>query len=117
MTQHDDRIRLKHMLDHTQEALSMIRGKQRQDLRHDRMLELALVRLIEIVGEAASRISFEGQTKYSSIPWPQIIGMRNRLIHGYDQVDLDVLWDTIEFDLPPPITELQKILASHNNIS
>ena len=100
------------MLAHAQEALSVVSGKQRQDLNRDRILELALVRLIEIIGEAAGRVSPEGQEKYSSIPWPQIIGMRNRLVHGYDQVDLDVLWDTIEFDLPPLILRLQRILQS-----
>jgi len=110
MTQHDDTTSLKHMLDHAQEALSMASGQQRQDLKQDRKLELALVRLIEIIGEAAGRVSQEGQDKYSSIPWPQIIGMRNRLIHGYDQVDLNLLWDTIEIDLPPLISELENIL-------
>lgn len=110
MTRHDDEVRLRHMLDHAQEALSMVRGKKRQDLGQNRILELALVRLIEIIGEAAARVTPEGQEKYSSIPWPQIIGMRNRLIHGYNQVDLDVLWDTIEFDLPPLITKLEQIL-------
>jgi len=74
------------------------------------MLELALVRLIEIIGEAAGRVSQEGQNKHSSIPWFQIIGMRNRLIHGYDQVDLNLLWDTIEIDLPPLISKLENIL-------
>ncbi len=112
MRQHDDTVRLRHMLDHAQEALSMASGKQKQDLRQNRMLELALVRLIEIIGEAASRVSPEGQKEYPSIPWPLIIGMRNRLIHGYDQVDHSILWDTIEFDLPPLITELEKILES-----
>jgi len=110
MTRHDNEVRLRHMLDHAQEALSMVSGKQRQDLTKNRILELALVRLIEIIGEAAGRVSSEGQNKYSSIPWTQIIGMRNRLVHGYDQVDLDVLWDTMEFDLPPLIAELEKIL-------
>ena len=112
MTQHDDIVRLQHMLEHAREAVAMIEGKGRADLRRERMLELALVRLIEVVGEAAARVSPEGQAKYTSIPWPQVVGMRNRLIHGYDQVDLDVLWDTIEDDLPPLITELKKILES-----
>ncbi|MBW2031298.1 MAG: DUF86 domain-containing protein [Deltaproteobacteria bacterium] len=110
MTQHDDTVRLRHMLDHAREALDLIKHKRREDLRRERMLELSLVRLIEIVGEAAARVSAEGQKKYSSIPWPLIVGMRNRLIHGYDQVDLDVLWDTIVYDLPPLITELEKVL-------
>ncbi len=65
MTQHDDTASLRHMLDHAKEVLSMARGKQRRDLEDDRMLELALVRLIEIIGEAAGRVSLEDQRKYS----------------------------------------------------
>ncbi len=72
---------------------------------------MAATRLVEIVGEAAAKISPEIQAKYPSIPWSQIIGMRNRLIHGYDAVDLDVLWDTLEVDLPSLIAELNKILS------
>jgi uncharacterized protein with HEPN domain len=86
------------------------RGRTDPTCKKDRILELALVRLIEIVGEAAARVSPEGCRKYSGVPWPQIIGMRNRLVHGYDQVDLDVLWDTIEHDLPPLVSELERIL-------
>jgi len=55
---------------------------------------------------------YSRQAKHQSIPWPRIVGMRNRLIHGYDQVDLDILWDTIEYDLPPLIIELEKILET-----
>lgn len=110
MTRHDDTIRMLHMLDHAREAAAMIQGKVRADLQRERMLELALVRLVEIIGEAASRVSVEGQAKYSSIPWAEIIGMRNRLIHGYEEIDPDILWNTIEHDLPPLIAELEKIL-------
>ena len=110
MTQHDDIVRLQHMLDNAREAVAMIEGKGRSDLRRERMLELSLIRLIAVVGEAAARVTDEGQAKYPSIPWRQVVGMRNRLIHGYDQVDLHILWDTIEEDLPPLITELEKIL-------
>jgi uncharacterized protein with HEPN domain len=112
MPQHKDKISLLHMMDHSKEALSMISGKSRSSLRENRMLELALVRLVEIIGEAAGRIGLETKAKYPAIPWPQIIGMRNRLIHGYDTVDLDLLWNTIEDDLPPLIVELEKILNS-----
>lgn len=112
MTRHDDQTRLRHMLDHAREAMSLIEGKNRADLGRERMLELSLIRLIEVVGEAAARVSNEGQNKYDSIPWLQVVGMRNRLIHGYDQVDLDILWDTIEIDLPPLITALESILES-----
>lgn len=110
MTQHDDIVRLQHMLENAREAVAMIKGKERSDLDRERMLELSLIRLIAVVGEAATRVTDEGQAKYPSIPWRQVVGMRNRLIHGYDQVDLHILWDTIEEDLPPLITELEKIL-------
>jgi len=59
MTRHDDIVRLRHMLDHAREAVTMIEGKVRSDLRHERMLELSLVRLVEIVAEAAARVSVE----------------------------------------------------------
>ena len=112
MTRHDDKVRLQHMLEHAREAVAMTEGKERADLRRERMLELSLIRLIEVVGEAAARVTPEGQAKYPSIPWSQVVSMRNRLIHGYDQVDLNILWDTIEDDLPPLIAELEKILES-----
>jgi uncharacterized protein with HEPN domain len=112
MSQHKVEIRLQHMLDHAMEAVAIIEGKKRSDLKNDRMMELSLVRLVEIVGEAAARVEIESRKEYPSIPWLQIVGMRNRLIHGYDAVDLDVLWDTIVDDLPPLIDELKKILSS-----
>ncbi|MBN2060963.1 MAG: DUF86 domain-containing protein [Deltaproteobacteria bacterium] len=112
MTQHDIRFRLQHMLDNAKEALSLIENKKLDDLKNQRMLELSLIRLVEVVGEAAARISYEEQEKYSNIPWAQVVGMRNRLAHGYDQVDLDILWNTIELDLPLLIKELEKILES-----
>ena len=74
-------------------------------------MELALVRLVEIVGEAANRLPIEDQSRYPSIPWKEIVGMRNRLVHGYDAIDLDVLWDTVRIDLPQLIEELERILG------
>ena len=111
MTQHDPHLRLRHMLDHAREAVEMIRGRERRDLDRDRMLELSLVRLVEIVGEAASRITRADQTRYPTIPWPQVTGMRNRLVHGYDTVDLQILWDTVTDDLPPLIAALESVLG------
>ena len=110
MPKHEDSVPLQHMLDHAKEAVDMIAGKKRADLDGERMLELSLIRLIEIIGEAAARVSVEGRNRYPSIPWREVIGMRNRLVHGYDSVDLDVLWDTVELDLPPLITQLEKYL-------
>ena len=110
MPKHDDIVSLRHMLDHAREAVEMIASKTPEDLRKERMLELALVRLVEIIGEAAGRVSRTGQAKYPEIPWREVIGMRNRLIHGYDSIDLKVLWDTIELDFPPLIVQLETSL-------
>jgi uncharacterized protein with HEPN domain len=110
MSRHDDNVSLRQMLDHAREAVDMANPRSRADLDGDRLLNLALTRLIEIVGEAANRVSKDAQGKYAQIPWPQIVSMRNRIIHAYDDVDFDVLWDTIELDLPPLIEQLQKII-------
>ena len=115
MTRHSDSTRLQHMLDHAREACEMVQGRRREELDSDRMLELSLVRLVEIVGEAATRVSEEGQKRYPSIPWRQACAMRNRLVHGYDKVDLNVLWDTIQDDLPPLIAELERILSRQSS--
>jgi len=108
MKPHDDGLSLGHMLNHAREAVAMAAGRTREDLATDRMLELALTRLVEIIAEAATRVSDATQTRLTSIPWPQVVGMRNRLIHGYDKVDLNVLWDTIQVDLPPLIKALEE---------
>jgi uncharacterized protein with HEPN domain len=89
MSQRNTSVSLRHMLDHALEAVAMIKGKTRADLNKDRQLNLALVRLPEIIGEAASRIPKEEQARYADISWSEIISLRNRLIHGYDTVDFD----------------------------
>jgi uncharacterized protein with HEPN domain len=98
------------MLDHAREAVSLVARKERGDLDTDRVLQLALVRLIEIVGEAARQVSDETQTRHPQIPWPQVISTRNRLVHGYDFVDHDILWETITDDLPALIAQLEQII-------
>jgi uncharacterized protein with HEPN domain len=111
MTQHDPTLRMRHMLDHAKEAVDLLAGKEKAELTRNRVLELALVRLVEIVGEAANRLPIEDQERYASIPWKEIVGMRNRLVHGYDAIDLEVLWDTVRIDLPQLIEELERILG------
>lgn len=88
------------MRDHAREAIEMARDRKRADLDHDRQFNLALVRLLEVIGEAAHRVSDEERARIPEIPWPQIIGLRNRLIHGYDEVDFDILWQIVTHDLP-----------------
>ena len=106
----DDKTRLHHILDAARKTLIFTIGLSRGDLDSDEKLTLALTRLLEIVGEASSQISPETKSRFSTIPWKKIVGMRNQLIHGYAQVDLDILWQTIKDDIPPLVTELQKII-------
>ena len=110
MTRHEEGIRLRHMLDYAKEAIAMAAGRKRQDLDSDRMLQLSLTHLVEIIGEAAGHIGEETCQRNPSIPWPRVVGMRNRLIHGYDTVDLDVLWDTVVDDLPGLVIALEGVL-------
>ena len=111
MTRHDPKITLRQMLDNAREAEALCRDKKREDLDQDRVLELALTRLLEIVGEAANREPPDVQAQYPAIPWAQIVGLRNRLIHGHDAVDLDILWQIIRHDLPPLIASLEQIFG------
>jgi uncharacterized protein with HEPN domain len=116
MSHHEGVVRLRHMLDHAREAVAMVSGKTREDLDIDRKLNLALVRLLEIIGEAASRTPADERAQYPQIPWGQIVGLRNRLIHGYDAVDFDILWQIIQCDLPPLIAALEHIVPSDDSV-
>ncbi len=111
MSRHDDRVSLRQMLEHSREAVDMGAGRTRADLDSDRQLNLSLTRLVEVVGEAASRVSNEMRSAHPGIPWQEIIHMRNRLIHAYDLVDLNVLWDVVDLDLPPLIQQLERIIG------
>ncbi len=110
MPRRDPAAGLRHMLEHAREAVAMIRGKSRADLDSDRQLNLASVRLLEIIGEAASRVSEPERSLLPGIPWAQIISLRNRLIHGYDAVDFDVLWQILTADLPRLIEALENLV-------
>ena len=111
MTHNDPTVRLHHMLDHARETCKLAEGRSPASIEADRLLSLALTRLLEIVGEAAAGVPKHVREQYSGIPWSQIIGLRNRLIHGYDAVDFAILCDIIQSDLPPLIDELKKILG------
>ncbi|MEN9518218.1 MAG: hypothetical protein RLZZ381_806 [Cyanobacteriota bacterium] len=109
MSIQDDTTRLKHMLDAAQKAIAFVNNRTFQDLENDEILALALVKLIEIVGEAASRISKEYQAEHTQIPWSAMTGMRNRLVHAYFDINLRILWQTTQEDLPSLILELNKL--------
>jgi len=108
--QKDDLVRLRHMLDSAREAMLFAQNKTRSSLDTDRKLVLALVKSIEIVGEAAANVTNKCREDLPQIPWPNIIGMRNRLIHAYFDINLDILWKTMIEDLPPLIADLEKIV-------
>jgi uncharacterized protein with HEPN domain len=108
----DDRDRLKHMLESAREALGFASGRGKKDLEQDRLLVLGLLKSVEIIGEAASRISPETRRKNPNIPWAEIIATRNRLIHVYFDVDLEQVWKTVTDDLPKLAAELEKIDGS-----
>jgi len=107
----DDAIRLRHMLDATREAIGFAQGHTRAHLDSDRKLTLALVKALEIVGEAAYQVSPATREELPGIPWDDIIGMRHRLVHAYFDINLDVLWRTVQDDLPPLLEELRKALG------
>lgn len=106
----DDEIRFRHMLDAAREAVSFVQGSERGDLEGDRKLVLALVKDIEIVGEAANQITEPTRLRYDRIPWQQIIGMRNRLVHAYFDINLDILWRTVQEDLPGLISLIESMI-------
>lgn len=110
MPRNEDIIRLRHMLEASQDAVSFVEGKNRKDLDENKMLRLSLIRCIEIIGEAASKLSIDCQSEFPAIPWKNIITMRNRLIHAYYDINLDTVWGTIIEDLPPLIIELENII-------
>jgi uncharacterized protein with HEPN domain len=98
------------MRDHAVEAVELLGDRTLDQLRDDRMLQLALVQLIEIVGEAASRVPAEIRQTYPSVPWQLAADMRNKLIHGYDLIEFAVVFDTVKDDLPPLVEQLDAIL-------
>lgn len=98
------------MLDYGREAMDIARPVTRRQLDTDRLRELALTRLVGIVGEAATRVSPETRLRCPDIPWAVIVGLRNRLTHGYDAINLDIPWSIPTDDLPPLVAEWQRIL-------
>jgi uncharacterized protein with HEPN domain len=102
------------MFDAAREALAFVAQRDRADLDHDRMLVLALMKDIEIIGEAANQISESAWTKLPNIPWSDIIGMRHRMVHAYFEINLDILWQTVRSDLPHLLETLEQYMDEGN---
>lgn len=105
----EDRIRWQHMIDAAEDAMSFMSGRMRADLDQDRMLLFAVVRAIEIIGEAASKITPQTRSAHPEIPWPAIVGMRNRLIHAYFEIDTTLVWATVTKEVPILLAQLKAI--------
>lgn len=110
MSKHDPLVTLQQMRANCEEILFLVKGKSKTNLESDRVLSLAVVRLMELLGEAATRIPDEIRQENSKMPWIQMIGLRNRLIHGYDDIDFDVIWNVISKDIPLLLDQLSSLV-------
>ena len=106
----EDEALLRDMLAHARLAVAAVADKGRGDLDSDFVLAAALERFIEVIGEAASKVSTQPRAAAPQIPWRQVVGMRNRLVHGYASVDHDIVWDVVSDDLAGVIEALEELL-------
>lgn len=107
----DDFGRVQHMFEYSREAVEMARGRSRDDFDMDRMLNLALTRLVQLVGEAAWWVDREFRAQHPEVPWNDIVGMRQHLTHGYADIDFNEVWLTVQVNLPVLISQLQAIIS------
>lgn len=105
-----DRVRVTRMVDAIESVLKFTSGRGRSDIESDEMLLFAIVRAVEILGEAASKVSAEGRALAPSIPWSVIVGMQNRLVHAYFDIDANIVWNTATQALPVLLPSLRELL-------
>ena len=108
----DDHVRLRHIAVALKAAVRFAEGRSREDLDKDQMLAFALVHAIQIVGEAASKISAEFREQHPQIPWALITGMRHRLVHAYFDINHDILWTTATESVPELLGQVDGLLSS-----
>jgi uncharacterized protein with HEPN domain len=105
----EDRTRILHMIDAAQAVVQFLTNRRREDFASDRMLLFAVVRAIEVFGEAASRVSAQTKVETPEVPWPQIVAMRNRLVHAYFDIDRAILWRAASEELPSLMPALKRL--------
>ena len=110
-----DEVRVAHMVDAARRVMKATGGRTRSDLDTDDLLAPALVHWITVVGEAAGRVSPEWRARVPGLPWGEIVGMRNKLIHGYYDVDLDVVWRVARQEIPSLVTLLSDALDAQRS--
>ena len=106
-----DETLLRDMLDEAYRVQKFVHGRTREDLNSDDLLSYAVVHAIQIIGEAASKVTAETRTQYATIPWRNIIGIRNRIVHDYGGIDLDIVWEVATRNLPDLIRVLQEVFS------
>ncbi len=106
----EDNVRLKHILDEADEACSYAADITLDEFLKDGKTARAIIRSVEVIGEAASKVSEELRKEHPEVPWHKIVGMRNRLIHVYFDIDYNTLWQTVKENLPPLIMQIKAIL-------
>ena len=106
----NDPTRLRHMLEWARITERIAAGESRPSLDGNQLLQLALTRTLQIIGEAAYNVTAETRREYETISWTDIIGMRHRLVHVYFAIDMDVIWQTLTKYVPPLIADLERIL-------
>jgi uncharacterized protein with HEPN domain len=113
---HDDMVYLGHMLDTAQKITAKVHGLSKQNYDADENLRLALVHLIQVIGEAARHVSNEKQGALPDIPWREITGMRHKIVHDYMDIDEDLVWEVATVDIPPLVVVLERIFSLFNHI-
>ena len=108
--QKDDLVYAGHMLDMARKALRLVRGTSRSDYEENEALSLALTHILQVIGEAARKVSPQFQERHPDIPWAAIVGLRHRVAHDYLHVDLDLVWDVVQQDLEPLVAMLEQIV-------
>jgi uncharacterized protein with HEPN domain len=107
-----DLVRLRHMLDAAREIGSLTAGMSREGFTSDRVVSLAVIRLLEVLGEAANGVSEDLRARHGVLPWGRMISMWNRLIHGYYDLNLDIIWSTVSEDVPPLVQALEEVIRA-----
>ena len=108
----EDSVRIRHMIEAAESIAEFVAGRNRSELDTNRMLLFAVVRAIEVLGEAASKVSDETRDASGAIPWKAIIGMRNRLIHAYFDVNAQLVRESATVEIPAIVPKLRLLVAS-----
>ncbi|MEX2141212.1 MAG: DUF86 domain-containing protein [Pirellulales bacterium] len=111
MSKHDPRVTLRQIADYARYAQELCSGTTLSEIVADRRSAFAFERVMEVLGEATKRLPAEFRDRYPAVPWKLVVGMRDRVSHGYDAVDYQTLWDTVQQDLPTLLTTVEQMLA------